>query len=258
MKKIVLIDCDSLLYKNIEDLDQYKDRIDEILAQIIESVGATHYKCFIEIENNVTFRKVEFKEYKAQRVHKPLHNKNEIRDYIIECYNPYISIGVETDDSIISTWKHLNDKYENDLFDYEMGEAEERPEYIEIYIAANDKDYLTYPINYIDLYHGRWLQQETISESDALYNSAFQLLMGDTSDNVKCLKGVGKVKAKKMLDELNVDSKISYAKLLIREYKKQYKSSRKAKNIIMDNIKLLRLKDNVRPCKWLEKVEFGD
>lgn len=241
MERLVLIDCDSLLYKNIEDLDQYKDRVDTIISEVVNKVDATHYKCFIEAERNVSFRRIEFETYKAHRVKRELHNMDEIRQYIVEAYDPYVSVGVESDDSIISTWKHVKDNYP----------------LTNIYIAGNDKDYLTYPVNYIDLYHGRYLKQEKISIKDADYNFVFQLLMGDSADNVKCLKGIGKKSAEKLLENVNPHW-ISYAKLLLPLYKKQFKSSRASKNAIMDNFRQLRLKDNVRPCKTFNDVVYDD
>ena len=36
MERVVLIDADSLLYKGIEDLGEYKDRIDTIISDIQE------------------------------------------------------------------------------------------------------------------------------------------------------------------------------------------------------------------------------
>lgn len=238
MERIVLIDCDSLRYKNIENLDEYKDRIDKIIDEITTLVDADYYKCFTEIKGNLTFRKAEFSDYKANRKRVELHNMNEIRDYIIDRYNAHVSIGVETDDSIISTWRYLQEEYP----------------LTDVFIAANDKDYKTYPITYIDLYHDkeRYLEVSTISEEDANYNFMLQMLMGDNVDNIKCLKGIGEKSAEKLLRNVD-DHWISYAKLLLPLYKKQFKSSRLSKNTIMDNYKKLRLRDDLKPCKTYDR-----
>jgi 5'-3' exonuclease len=241
MERVVLIDCDSLRYKNIEDLDEYKDRIDTIISDIVSLVDADYYKCFLEVKGNITFRKAEFNDYKANRKRPKLHNMDEIRDYIVDTYDAHLSIGVETDDSIISTWKYLRDEYP----------------LTEVFIAASDKDYLTYPVNYIDIYYGRYLDVTSVSQEDADYNFVFQMLMGDSVDNVKCLKGIGEKSAEKLLKNVN-NHWVSYAKLLIPLYKRQFKSSRLAKNTIVDNYKKLRLKDNLRPCTEFTEVIYEE
>lgn len=239
MEKVVLIDCDGLLYKDMEDLDEYKDRIDKIISDVILSCGASHYKCFIEMKGNQTFRKVLSKTYKAKRKLKKLHNMNEIRDYIIECYDPFISCGVESDDSITSTWKYLEEEYP----------------LTEVFIAGNDKDYLTYPINYIDLYYGRYLARETISEADANYNFAYQMIRGDVSDCVEGIKGIGDKGAKKHLDKTN-GTYLGYTKLILSLYKDYYKSYKKAKEKIKETYMMLRLKTDVKVAKDFIEVEY--
>lgn len=239
MERVVLIDCDSLLYKGIEDLDEYKDRIDEIISEVVVSCEATHYKCFIEVKGNQTFRKVLANTYKSKRKPSKLPNINEIKEYIMEVYDPYISCGVESDDSIISTWSYLRQEYP----------------FTDVFIAGNDKDYLTYPIQYIDLYHGRYLNREKLSKSEADYNFIFQMLRGDSVDCVDGLKGVGDGKAKKLLENIP-HNYFSYAKLLISLYKKQYKSYLRAKKEIENNYNLLRLRSDVRHPKEFTEVVY--
>lgn len=239
MEKVVLIDCDSLLYKNIEDLGEYQDRIDDILSTIIDKSNASHYKCFLEDFGNYTFRKILNPNYKLNRKDKPLPvNYKEIKQYIMGNYNPYLSKGIETDDSVISTWKYIKNEFP----------------LTDVIISANDKDYLTYPIKYLDLYYGRFCEESEVSKQDAIYNFMVQMLAGDTADGVKCLKGIGKGKAKKLLNNVSKPSKNAYVRLLINEYKKQYKS--KYQDKIRFNFNMLWLRSNCRPCKTFDEVEF--
>lgn len=238
MKKVILIDCDALLFKGYEDLEKYKDRIDEIISEVVDKSQATHYRCFIEDFNNQTFRKILYKGYKSKRKSKDeIVNYAEIKEYIMLSYNPYISKGVETDDSIISTWSWLN---------------QEMP-LCNVEIAANDKDYLTFPVNYLDLYHGRYLQQQSISHDDARYNLFFQMLRGDTVDSISGLKGIGEAKAKKIADNTR-NSNTSYMRKLCELYKKQY--GNRAGKHIRENYMLLKLRDDINPCKEFEEVQF--
>lgn len=238
MDSLVLIDCDALLYKGYEDLDKYKDRIDEIISEIVVKAEATHYRCFIEDFGNQTFRSVMYSDYKDKRKDKPKPvNYKEIKEYILINYNPYVSKGVETDDSIISTRSYVKRKHP-DCF---------------VQIAANDKDYLTYPVNYIDLYHGRYLQKQTISEKNAMYNLAYQMLAGDTVDSVKGIPGMGEAKTNALLKGVK-QTRMHYVKAVLSAYKRYY--GRNYKTYIEKNYRLLRLREDVKPCKAFEKVEF--
>jgi len=234
MDVVTLIDADGLLYKGIEDLDEYKDRIDEIITQIIVDTNATNYRVFLEAKGNITFRKVLNPSYKSNRSGKELPaNLIEIKDYIIETYNPYLSVGVETDDSIISTWRYLKDNYP----------------LTDVVVAANDKDYLTYPIDHYDLYHGRFGDTQSISVKEASLNFHKQLLTGDAVDNVKGIKGIGSKGADKILS-----LSTSYSLTVCREYKKAYKG--KWKDQLKINYLMLKLLDKTRSCKSFDKVEF--
>ena len=235
MDKIVLLDFDSMLYKNLESLDDYCDRIDELISQIVVDTQATHYRVFLESKGNTTFRKILNPLYKANRSGKELPaNFKEIKDYIIETYNPYLSVGVETDDSIISTLKYLRDEYPLS----------------EVVIAVNDKDYHTFPVTSYDLYHSRFGEIKVISKRQADLNFHKQLLMGDASDNVKGVKGIGDKGALKVLEKSKY-----YLLSVAREYKRVYKG--KWKEVLKTNYLMLKLRENCKPCKEFDKVEFN-
>ncbi len=239
MNKVILIDADSLLYKNIEDLVAYKDRIDEIISSAIQKSGADYYKVFIESHKNYTFRKVLNKKYKSNRKGKPLpFNFYEIKDYIISSYDPAIAIGVESDDYIISTLKYLNQEFP----------------LTETIVCANDKDYLTHPINYLDLYYGRFLEYKTITKKKAMFNFALQMLVGDSVDGIKCLNGVGEKTATKMLKDC--ESYLDYMRVIWKEYRSRYKSKWLAKKAINENYLMLKIRDDVKYCRDFNKVEF--
>lgn len=236
MEKVVLIDADSLVYKNIEDLNEYKDRIDEIFSQIIQDTKATHYRIFLETPGNYTFRKALFSDYKANRANKELpFNFREIKEYMIETYNPLLSIGVETDDTIISTNKFLKDNYP----------------LTDVVIAANDKDYQTYQITYYDLYYNRFGEIKNISKEEADFNFWLQMAMGDGSDNVKAIPNIGKVKATKLLK----DSKNLFMSVY-RQYNLVY--GRKSREYFIKAYTLLKLRDNVKPCRNFDRAVFSE
>jgi hypothetical protein len=239
MNKVILIDADSLLYKNIEDLTDYQDRIDQIFSEAIAKSDADYYRIFIETPNNYTFRKILNPEYKSKRTGKPLpHNYHEIKQYIIETYNPALAVGIETDDYIVSTLKYLSEEYP----------------LTEVVVCANDKDYKTIPMTYMDLYYGRYLDTSVINEDQANRNFAIQMLMGDAVDNVVGLKKVGVKKAEEMIGSEKAKRKLMQIVWL--EYLNAYKNKNIAKAQIKKHYQLLRLRDNVKSVKNFDKVMF--
>ena len=235
MEKIVLIDADSLLYKNIESLDEYCDRIDDIISQIVSDTKATHYRVFLESPRNYTFRKILYPDYKSNRVNKELPaNFKEIKQYIIETYNPYLSIGVETDDSVVATHRYLKENFP----------------LTDVILAVNDKDYKTFPVTIYDLYHGRFGDVSKVSEQEANINFWIQMLMGDASDGVKAIPNVGIVKAKKILE-------FSYNPFITvyRQYYNVY--GRKSREVFFKTYTLLKLRTDVKhSCRNFDSAIF--
>jgi 5'-3' exonuclease len=74
--------------------------------------------------------------------------------------------------------------------------------------------------------------------------------MGDASDNVKGVKGIGDKGASKVLN----DSK-HYLLSVAKEYKKVYKG--KWKEVLKVNHLMLKLREDCKPCKEFDKVEFN-
>jgi 5'-3' exonuclease len=228
--RIVLIDADTLCYLRIEDLDEYKTKVDEIISKIIIDSNSKSYRVFLEAIGNQTFRKVSFNSYKINRANKELPiNYFEIKKYITSEWKPFLSMGVESDDSIISTWRYIK---------------EEMP-FTDVLLAVQDKDFKTYPVNIFDTYKSRYGATYSISEEESKYNFALQMIMGDSSDGVSGIKGVGEKGAIKILDTYkgkNLNRCVYKAYL----NKYGYKVGRQE---IIKNTFLLRLRDDVRPCK---------
>lgn len=64
-------------------------------------------------------------------------------------------------------------------------------------IASIDKDLLTIPGRH---YNITTKVQSTVSETEAFYNFCSQMLTGDTVDNIKGVRGIGKVRAARILE----------------------------------------------------------
>ena len=219
--KVILFDADSLLYQSvykvitfseirkmieegrlrfemeIEILQRAYDRFEKITFDILNEiqeeiqVNKTMY-FFTKCRNN--FRKQINPQYKANRVKQ---NKwvNELRNYLLEYWeNSFAHNEYEADDLIY---------YNAQLMDVN--------DYI---ICSIDKD-----LKQIEGLHFDYYQEKKYDDNGQEYKvrKGFKymsktdcenllcelLLIGDTSDNIKGVKGIGKIKAKKIIYSKN-------------------------------------------------------
>jgi len=106
-------------------------------------------------------------------------------------------------------------------------------------VISIDKDLKQIPGIHFDFYRkpskevdqwGQRIQNEMkglriVSESEAAYNFWYQMLVGDGSDNVKGVKGIGPAKATKLLSDHFQMQKVfdDYKELILSEYQRVYK-----------------------------------
>lgn len=232
--RAILIDADSFLYWNIEDLDEYKDKVDQHIAKILLDSNSTHYRLFVEPFNNTTHRKLFVSNYKANRSNreKP-KNYVEIKEYLLECYNPVSVMGLESDDLLISWYFEFKREFP----------------FSDIMIAGMDKDLKTFPIKMFDTYYRRFGEIQEVSDDEADYNFHTQLITGDSVDNIKGMNGKGKKYAETLLK----DSKNRFI-AVCREYARMYKSKWQ-KKFITEYVQL-KLIDNIRVKIELDIAEF--
>jgi len=179
----ILIDGDILTYRAAfscegQPLEDAQDKIDEIVEEILEAVAfsatSENYEMFITGKGN--FRFDVQPTYKQNRSGKPKpEHLQGLRDYLVEAYNAKVSSGQEADDDIT-------------IRAMELG-----PDAV---IASIDKDFLQVPCHHYNL------NKKTLVKVDEFEGLVFfytQILMGDKADNVFGIKGVGPVKAGKML-----------------------------------------------------------
>lgn len=223
---IVLFDADSLLYSSFYvkkenqinnerwgSLEDAKFKFDETLQSTIQEITDNYGEVFniseiiLFLEGEGNFRKWITDDYKANRKKKdkpPL--LPQLKKWVCDNYKHFLSYNVETDDSIVATYKKW----------YGQGYT--------LLIASQDKDIRTTPCLVWDYYRGRNELVE-VAEEDARYNFWFQMLAGDSGDNVKGIKGLGKAKTKAKIKGCNTDK--SYFKRVYREYYKTYRRNSK-------------------------------
>jgi len=179
----ILIDGDILTYRaafSCEDqpLEDACDKIDEMVEDVVEAIsfGGDDGICEMFITGKGNFRYDVQPTYKQNRSGKPKPQHLEaLRDYLIEAYDAKVSVGQEADDDITIRATQIGPSAT---------------------IASIDKDFLQVPCWHYNLNKGTLT---AVNELDGLRFFYTQIIMGDTADNVFGIKGVGPVKAGKLL-----------------------------------------------------------
>ena len=156
-----------------------------MLKRILHETEATSYISYLTGPNN--FRYTINPEYKANRkdVEKPKH-LGICRDFIMKFYNGVMCDGFEADDA--------------------MGIAQCKQETKEpTVICSIDKDMLMIPG-----YHYNFVKNEfsQVSELEGIKQLYRQMIIGDSTDNIFGIKGIGKVGAAKIIDHLTDESQM--------------------------------------------------
>ena len=188
----VLIDGDILTYRAAfscegQPLEDACDKIDNLVGDIMGATSfdefSENYEIFITGKGN--FRFDVQPTYKQNRSGKPKpEHLQGLRDYLVEAYNAKVSSGQEADDDIAIRATELGSN---------------------AIIASIDKDFLQVPCWHYNLNKGSMTE---VDEFEGLLFFYTQILMGDKADNVFGIKGVGPVKAGKMLFGATTESEL--------------------------------------------------
>lgn len=191
--RVVIIDADSLMwavaYNNREESvpDKMYVAIDNMLSLALRNTRADKYCGFIQGRDNSHRHKL-FKSYKANRPPRPewfSKWRPDIEVYLTDPFGKWrfqFVDGVEVDDAVASVSSILA-----------------KQEGATPVICSIDKD-----LKQIAGEHYNPQKQETtfITQEQADYLLCKQILMGDSVDGIKGLKGIGKAKAEKMLEAI--------------------------------------------------------
>ena len=181
---IALIDSDSLLYRvgfSSEDEEDWvaKARLDETLTALIDDElnECTDYKFFISGSENFRFTIATTHPYKGNRdnIKRPKHLKI-LREHIVNKWEAQVSVNKEADDDVcIAANLHSH-----------------------CIIAHIDKD-----LDQIPGSHYNYVKKQyyNIGKFEGLKKFYLQVLTGDKIDNIIGLRGIGPVKAEKILKE---------------------------------------------------------
>jgi DNA polymerase-1 len=158
-------------------------RMNSLLDRILDTVGAKEYEAFLTGTTN--FRKVVYPEYKANRTAPRPRHLQECRDYAVKHMGAVIAPnGLEADDSL------------------GMNQTDDT------IICSLDKDLLMIPGRHFQwsISGKNWSKEDTFLDQTYIEGMRLfykQCITGDTSDNIKGIKGMGKARASKELDKLS-------------------------------------------------------
>ena len=180
-----LIDGDIYCYRvgfacNEEPEQVAVETLDESLVELMKVLDCDpdDVEVFLTGQGNFRTDYAVTLEYKGNRkdTPKPVH-LSALRDYMVQYWAATISEGQEADDAICIRATELDG---------------------DCVIVSTDKDFQQYPGK-----HYNFVKQEMteVDEATALMNFYSQFLEGDRADNIEGVKGIGKVKARKILGE---------------------------------------------------------
>jgi 5'-3' exonuclease len=169
-----------------------------VLEAIQEKFRAPH-KAYIHKQGNFRYDVATILPYKGNRdkTHKPKYF-NEISEYIVKHWGAIEVEGIESDDA--------------------MGIEQSLAPWATTVICSNDKDMLQ-----IAGWHYNWVKEELVhvtpEEADLMFY--WQMLVGDTADNIPGIKGIGEKRATAIVVDCGQD--IAKVKAEVqRLYQKQY------------------------------------
>lgn len=187
-----LIDGDILVYRvgfstNEPDEEKFAlSRMGNFVDRLIRLEGIETYEGYLTGKNNYRSEIATEQAYKGNRkdARKPVHY-DSLREYLISKWGFTVVDGQEADDA--------------------MGiKAYELPEDSSC-IMTIDKD-----LDMIRGWHYNFVKEDLyyVTEKEAIKNFYIQILTGDRVDNIPGIKGIGPVKAKKILEHCTTEKSL--------------------------------------------------
>lgn len=180
---IALIDCDIVAYRcaaasENEAVDIAMLRADKTIRDILDATQASEYICCFT--GSGSFRKYINPEYKANRDEKAIPQwLNPVKEYIVkEWLSTVSSDGLEADDILgIRQCENIDNTI----------------------ICSIDKDLLQIPGKHYNFVKGIFTEVNVLEGIKQFYK---QLLIGDRSDNIRGVDGIGTTRAGRIIDPL--------------------------------------------------------
>lgn len=190
---IALIDGDIILYRigwTTENDEAWiaKARTDDLLDSILLETSASEFEIFLTDNKENNFRHQIWSGYKANRTAPRPKNYEAIKEHLVKEWGAKFAHGMEADDAL-------------GIAQDQFGPAED-PEHtgeFKTVICSIDKDLLQIPGVHYNFVKKEW---QEVTSWEGLQWFYKQILIGDTSDNIRGCSGVGPVKANRAIDPI--------------------------------------------------------
>lgn len=188
---VSVIDSDTLVYlcayraKDEENADKVLNNVDEFVRLILNNTSCTHYIGFLGGSKCFRYDIAVTKPYKGNRPESPewyIKWGGVIKAHLRDKWKFVVVNNIEADDAVSIAAHELRFLDINHI------------------IVGADKDLLQIEGNHYNL---RSHQRSYISPLEASKNLYRQILIGDVTDGIEGLKGVGKAKATRYIDGLS-------------------------------------------------------
>lgn len=190
-----LIDADSLIYAvgfSSNDVEEpiAVSRLEQTMVELCMDLDCEDYKGFLTGKGNFRDELAVTAPYKGQRIsEKPIHFQ-ALRCHLVTSWGFTVVKGIEADDAV-------------GIAAYALPEDET----IMVHIDKDLNQFRGWHYNY------RKQQKYYVSEFEGLVSFYTQILTGDRIDNIVGLKGIGPVKAKKLLADCTNETELFKAVL---------------------------------------------
>ena len=190
-----LIDADSLIYAvgfSSNDVEESiaVSRLEQTMVELCMDLDCEDYKGFLTGKGNFRDELAVTAPYKGQRIsEKPVHFQS-LRCHLVTSWGFTVVNGIEADDAV-------------GIAAYALPEDET----IMVHIDKDLNQFRGWHYNY------RKKQKYYVSEFEGLVAFYTQILTGDRIDNIIGLKGIGPVKAKKILADCTNETELYKAVL---------------------------------------------
>lgn len=231
---IALIDADIVLHRvgyttDLEEDWVAKARTDDMLDGIIIDTQATEFQLWLSDSRDNTFRAKLWEGYKANRTAPRPKHYDLIKEHMIRQWGARIAHQMEADDA--------------------LGINQDKSG-AETVICSIDKDLRQIPGQHYNFVKKEW---ECVSKSEGLAWFYQQTLIGDSSDNIQGCRGIGPVKAAKILGQVSPkDEEAALFCEVLKTYLKQEKSwsSEEVEKHLLLVGRLLKIKQQEEEPEW--------
>ena len=176
---IALLDGDIFAYRTAATAEQEefwiaKSRVNEMLERCLSAVKAESYQLWLSGDPAENFRYQIYPEYKANRTQPKPRHLEPLREFLVKTWAARLTPEAECDD-------YLGINAAEDTI-----------------ICSIDKDLLQIPGN-----HWNFVKEEHtfVSKEDGYRRFYKHLLIGDASDNIRGVSGIGRVKAERLIQD---------------------------------------------------------